>query len=138
MTSHHTKEKGYLGVLKAQVDLHQKGYRILVPQTEHAPFDLVIYKNGEFKRVQVKYKAVDKTGALQVFFRTCWTDRHGIHNRPVDKNEIDLFCVYCPDTDECYYFDPKCFRRSLNLRVKTPKNNQRCGVKTAADFRRVP
>lgn len=40
---HHTKTKGYLGVLKAQVDMHQQGYQILKPLTEHAPFDLVIY-----------------------------------------------------------------------------------------------
>lgn len=46
---HHTKHKGDLGVLKAQVDLYQKGYMILYPQTEHAPFDLVIYKDNQFK-----------------------------------------------------------------------------------------
>ena len=36
---HHTKNKGDLGVLKAQVDLYQKGYLILLPHTEHSPFD---------------------------------------------------------------------------------------------------
>lgn len=48
---HHTKNKGDLGVLKAQVDLHQKGYLILIPHTEQSPFDLVVYKDGYFKRV---------------------------------------------------------------------------------------
>ncbi|WP_180230119.1 hypothetical protein [Bacillus sp. AFS073361] len=33
---HHTKSKGDLGVLKAQVDLYEKGYMILLPHTEHA------------------------------------------------------------------------------------------------------
>jgi len=135
---HHTKEKGDLGVLKAQADLHQQGYQILIPLTEHAPFDLVIYKNGEFKRVQVKYKSVDRNGALQIFFRTCWTDKKGTHLRPIDKKEIDLFCVYCPDTDECYYFNPNRFNKSISLRVIAPKNNQGKLVKIAADFRRVP
>ena len=41
MFVHHTKEKGDLGVLKAQVDLNQQGYQILIPLTEHAPFDIV-------------------------------------------------------------------------------------------------
>jgi hypothetical protein len=36
--------------------LHEQGYQILAPVTEHAPFDLVVYKNGKFKRVQVKFK----------------------------------------------------------------------------------
>ena len=97
---HHTKEKGDLGVLKAQVDLHQQGFQILSPVTEHAPFDLVIYKDGEFKKVQVKYKSVGRNGSLEVHFRSCWADKNGTHMKSIDKNEIDLYCVYCPDTDE--------------------------------------
>lgn len=45
---HHIKTKGDLGALKAQVELCEKGYMILVPHTEHAPFDLGAYKDGEF------------------------------------------------------------------------------------------
>ena len=135
---HHTKKKGDLGVLKAQVDLHQQGFEILNPLTEHAPFDLVIYKNNTFRRVQVKYKSVDRAGTLAIRFSSFWADKNGTHQRHVDKNEIDLYCVYCPDTDECYYFDPKQFNRSINLRVKAPKNNQGKFVKRASDFRRIP
>ena len=135
---HHTKEKGDLGVLKAQVDLHQQGFTILIPVTEHAPFDLVAYRHGVFKRVQVKYKSVNRHGSLEVKFRTCWNDKHGTHVRAVDKDEIDLYCIYCPDTDECYYLDPNDYEKSVSLRVRKPKNNQRIRVKHAADFRRVP
>jgi len=56
MASHHTKDKGDLGVLKAQIDLFEQGFTIFVPLTEHCPFDLVAYKDGEFRRVQVKYR----------------------------------------------------------------------------------
>jgi len=135
---HHTKDKGDLGVLKAQLDLFEQGFTILNPVTEHAPFDLAVYRSGEFKRIQVKYKSVDKTGALTVHFRSSWADRHGTRMRAVDKNAIDLYCVYCPDTDACYYFDPKEFNRSVTLRVETPKNNQSRNVRLAKDFRRVP
>ena len=45
---HHTKDKGDLGVLKAQVSLYEQGYSILLPLTEHAPFDLVAYKDNDF------------------------------------------------------------------------------------------
>ena len=79
MIRHHTKVKGDLGVLKAQVSLYEQGFLILQPVTEHAPFDLVAYKEGVFKRVQVKYKSVDKTGALKIHFRSCWTDKSGTH-----------------------------------------------------------
>ena len=136
--SHHTKTKGDLGVLKAQVDLFEQGFTICIPQTEHAPFDLVAYRNGEFRRVQVKYRALGKNGALDVRFATCWADRHGIHIVPIDKNEVDLYCIYCPETDECYYLEPKNFRSNVTLRVKAPKNCQAKHVKFAADFRRAP
>jgi len=48
MESHHTKDKGDLGVLKAQLDLFEQGFTIFVPLTEHCPFDLVAYKTGNF------------------------------------------------------------------------------------------
>ncbi len=135
---HHTKEKGDLGVLKAQLDLYEQGYVILLPVTEHAPFDLVAYKDCSFKRVQVKYKSVDKTGSLTLHFRSCWADKNGTHMQHVDKDALDIYCIYCPDTDECYYLDPKDFNRSVTLRVRMPRNNQAKNVKLAADFRRVP
>jgi hypothetical protein len=136
--SHHTKNKGDLGVLKAQLDLFEQGFTICVRQTEHAPFDLVAYKQSKFRRVQVKYRALARNGALEVKFSTCWTDRRGTHTAPIDKGEIDIFCVYCPDTDECYYLEPGKYGSNVSLRVKTPKNGQAKGVKFANDFRRVP
>ncbi len=135
---HHTKDKGDLGVLKAQLDLFEQGFLILNPVTEHAPFDLVGYREGRFVRIQVKYKSVDRTGGITVHFRSSWSDRNGTHVRQVDKSEVDLYCIYCPDTDECYYLDPKDYNRSVTLRVETPKNNQARKVKLARDYRRVP
>ena len=138
MASHHTKDKGDLGVLKAQVDLFEQGFTVLVPQTEHCPFDLVAYGDGRFERVQVKYRAMDKFGKLGVKFSTCWTDKRGTHTSPVDKYEVDLYCIYCPDTVECYYLRPEKFGSNASLRVKAPKNGQLKRVNFAADHRRVP
>jgi len=135
---HHTKEKGDLGVLKAQLDLFEQGYLVMHPLTEHASFDLVAYRDGRFLRVQVKYKSVDRTGSITVHFRSSWADKNGTHMRPVNKDEIDLYCIYCPDTDECYYLDPKEYNRSVTLRVEAPKNNQSRNIRLAADYRRVP
>ena len=54
MKPHHTKDRGDLGVLKAQIDLFEQGFTILAPLTEHSPFDLVAYRDSEFRGVQVK------------------------------------------------------------------------------------
>ena len=138
MADYHTKQKGDLGVLKAQVDLFEQGFTVLVPLTEHSPFDLVAYRDGEFRRVQVKYRKLDKSGKMDIKFSTRWTDKHGTHTVPVDKNEVDLYCVYCPDTDECYYLDPKVFGSNATLRVETPKNGQLKNITFAADCHRAP
>ena len=138
MASHHTKDKGDLGVLKAQIDLFEQGFTIFVPLTEHCPFDLVAYKDGDFQRVQVKYRAVDRFGKIDVKFSTCWSDKNGTHTSRIDKSEVDLYCVYCPDTDECYYLRPDCFGSNVSLRVGAPKNGQSKNINFASDYRGVP
>ena len=138
MSPHHTKDKGDLGVLKAQIGLFEQGFTIFVPLTEHCPFDLVAYKDGEFRRVQVKYRSLDRFGKVDVKFSTCWSDRNGTHTLPIDKTEVDIYCVYCPEVDECYYLRPDDFGSNVSLRVEAPKNGQRKGVNFAADYRRAP
>jgi len=138
MASHHTKDKGDLGVLKAQIDLFEQGFTIFVPLTEHCPFDLVVYKDGEFRRVQVKYRSLDQFGKVFVKFSTSWADRNGTHESPIDKDEVDIYCIYCPEVDECYYLRPEKFGSTASLRVEAPKNGQLKRINFAADYRRAP
>lgn len=138
MFTHHTKNKGDLGVLKAKVDLYEQGFMILNPETEHAPFDLVIYKNGVFKTVQVKYRSLCKNGTIEVVFRSTYCDTNGLVVKETDKVPIDIYAIYCPETDACYYFDPKKFNRSVSLRVSTSRNSQKAGIHNAESYREVP
>lgn len=137
MGAHHTKDKGDLGVAKAYADLVGQGWMVLFPATEHAPFDLVAYREGQFRRIQVKYRS-GRTGTLHVQFTSGWSDRHGVHKTPVDKSAIDLICIYCPETDHCYYVDPKRHRQSVKLRISPSRNRQVSGVHEAFRFREVP
>ncbi|HEX7847248.1 MAG TPA: group I intron-associated PD-(D/E)XK endonuclease [Chitinophagaceae bacterium] len=138
MILHHTKNKGDLGVLKVKVDLFQQGYLILVPETEHSPFDLVIYMNGKFKTVQVKFRNLAKNGVLEIPFRSSYSTSKGVKTKSVDKTLIDIYAVDCPQTDECYYFNPASYNKSITLRVKTSLNNQQQKIHVVADFRKVP
>ncbi|MBO9565846.1 MAG: hypothetical protein J7621_23920 [Niastella sp.] len=138
MIYHHTKNKGDLGVLKVKLDLYQQGFLLLVPETEHAPFDLVIYKDGNYKSVQVKFRNLSKRGALEIPFRSSYSTSKGVMTKSVDKTITDIYAVYCPQTDECYYFDPKQFNKSVCLRVKTSLNHQQQGIRLAAEFKKVP
>jgi hypothetical protein len=135
MTAHHTKDKGDLGVAKAYADLVAQGFMVMFPATEHAPFDLVTYSNGDFSRIQVKYRSA-RLGTVRVAFKSTWSDRNGVHTRPIDKHQIDAVCIYCPDTDECYYLSPQDFRKSVSLRISPALNSQSAGVLHARNFRR--
>lgn len=139
MKKHHTKDKGDLGVLKAQVDLAEKGWLSLHPQTEHAPFDLVAYKDGKFKRIQVKYRSTSKLGNLSIKFKTYWCNTKRMNVIDQDKSEVDVLCVYCPELDKCCYISmtdiPKQY---ITLRVKIPKNNQKINVRMFNDYYQVP
>jgi hypothetical protein len=135
---HHTKTKGDLAVLKAQVDLYEKEYMILTPQTEHSPFDLVVYKDGVFKRVQVKYRELNSRGILEVRFSSSYSTANGVTTKEVIKEEIDVYCIYCPQTDLCYYFDPKLFGKSISLRVDSSKNHQEKKVNFANNYIEIP
>ena len=140
MKLHHTKTKGDLGVLKSQADLCSKGYLVCLPLSEHALFDLVVYKNTNFQRVQVKSRTIDKNGCINVRFEHSYSDSKGVHTKKVNLEEIDFYCMYCLDNDTCYYFDPSNWKNgtTLSLRVETPRNNQKANVKFADDYREVP
>jgi hypothetical protein len=135
---HPTKTKGDLAVAHAHADLMEQGFLVLWPATEHAPFDLVAYRSGRFSRVQVKYRSLNARGVLDIELGSVWSDRHGMHRRPMDKSEVDLVCVYCPATRACYYFRPLAHGNRVTLRVVPSKNNQAKGVHLAEDFRGVP
>jgi hypothetical protein len=57
---------------------------------------------------------------------------------PIDKDEVDVLCIYCPDTGACYYVDPKVFGTSISLRVRPSRNGQSRNVLIAERFRKVP
>jgi hypothetical protein len=117
MRAHHTKNKGDLGLLHAQVDL--------------------AYLGARFFRVQVKYRAA-VNGVIYVPFKSCWADRHGVHTVAMDKRTVDVVCVYCPDTRRCYYIDPRRHGKSVQLRLQPPRNGQSRGVLLADAFLEFP
>jgi hypothetical protein len=137
MARHHTKDNGDLGVAKVHADLVSKGFTVLFPATEHAPFDLVAYAAGTFHRIQVKYRSA-RAGAVKVTFRSMWADRNGTHVTPTDKDAIDIVGIYCPESDECYYVLPAAHGASVTLRITPSKNGQRAGVWDAAAYRTLP
>ncbi len=135
MQSHHTKNKGDLGVLKAKADICQQGFLVLSPESEHSPFDLVAYKNNCFLRIQVKYRSLSN-GSITVNKKSVWSDSNGIHTSLSAVEFIDFYCIYNPELDKCFYISKQTIKKmtTFRLRVNPAKNNQKSGVRLAKDF----
>ncbi|MHB8897009.1 MAG: group I intron-associated PD-(D/E)XK endonuclease [Candidatus Geothermincolia bacterium] len=139
MASHHTKDKGDLGLGMVISDLMCHGIGVFIPLSEHQPYDLIaVREDGAFSRVQVKYRKLRPNGSLTVEFISTHADIHGYHKTQVDRNQFDCYAIYCPDNRRVYYIrndDVPCSSaKSVALRVFPPRNNQRRKVLMASQF----
>lgn len=96
------QDKGDSGVGFVIADLLRRGIKVLLPLSEHLPFDLVTYHESALLRVQVKYRAA-KGGRVAFMLRNGYADRNGTHRVPLSLSSVDVFAVYCPDSEHVYY-----------------------------------
>jgi hypothetical protein len=136
MAMHHTGSKGDIGVARATAEFISMGYDVFMPVSSTSPFDLFVYKNGAAKRVQVKYMSINENGRLRVDCERAVIG--GGKVRKTRNGEVDLVCVFVPDTNRCYFLDPKLC--PIWLRLNPPNNNQYRNPKMRylADFEIIP
>ncbi len=137
LKEHHTKTKGDFAVIKVMLDLAERGYLILNPMTEHAPFDLVAYMNGLFVRIQVKH-IKSRKNTITVKFTQSWADRNGTHTTLVNKDDVDFYGVYCPCNDEVYWIDPKKFSKTVSIRIVERQFGDLKTMHFSTDFKNLP
>lgn len=111
--------------------LVQRGFRVLVPFGDGHPYDIVIHLGDErFSRVQCK-NARERSGCLQ--FNSRSTD-HG-QGAGTYRGLADLFGVYLPGRQAVFIVPVLDVPESVAyLRLEPAKNNQRAGVRWAADY----
>jgi hypothetical protein len=108
----------------------QRGYGVLVPFGGGQPYDLVVELGSALLRVQCK-RAWPSGGCL--VFNSRGTD-HG-NGRRSYLGLADIFGVYFPQTDGVYLVPIDEVAASKGwLRVEPTRNNQKRGVRFAADF----
>lgn len=100
MAKRDTKSKGELGEISVIKDLMMSGWSVAIPFGENKLFDLIIFKEEKFLRVQVKYRASDNQGKLKVGLRTV---SNGKALKVYTKDKIDYLAIYDPVPDRCFY-----------------------------------
>lgn len=99
MRVHIKKDKGDLAVAKVALDLTSKGYYVFNAMfSEHLPFDLVVYKNDKFLRIQVKYSSDGN-----VHHKHTWSSKFRSETRKYDMNDFDYYALYCPEIEKILY-----------------------------------
>ena len=130
------KTKGDLAELKVAADLVAQGHRIAFPFGEDNDFDLILCREERLERVQVKYTESDG----RVVCVRCRS--HSLTNGRIRRTKqytartIEWLAVYDRTSDQCVYVPAEelgAGKAMLHLRLDAPKNNQRVGIRYAAD-----
>jgi hypothetical protein len=132
----HPKVRGDRSTLAIMLALSEAGFGLSLPFGENTRYDLVIDDGVQLARVQCK------TGRLRngaVVFNSCSSYAHHSNPRVVKRDyqgQIDYFAVFCTETRRSYLIPIADVRTrySAVLRVDAPRNNQRAGIRFAADY----
>ena len=127
-----TKEKGDLGQAMIMADLFKRGFKVLLPVGEDWKFDLVIYRNGKFERIQCKYDGI----FIDTVFVNCRSCNNHSRTKYTDQ-DIDWIGIYHKASDLCYYIPSNLLgkgRAALSLRIKDPINKQKKSILPAKEF----
>jgi hypothetical protein len=125
-----TNIKGDIGELSIMREFLKLNYWCSKPFGDDCPYDLIVdNKNGELKRVQIKYVTPNESNTLRVklFSET------GISYRET----VDWIAVYNSESEKCYLLKLDTFDSdvaTLYLRLDKPKNNQSKGINLAENY----
>ena len=94
-------EKGNIGLIKVIDDLYSKGYQCFTPFDDHNPVDLIsMDKSGNLKRLQVKYRSLDKKrNRYELAAKSVVNGKRILINREL----IDGWALYLSDEDLVIY-----------------------------------
>jgi hypothetical protein len=114
-------------------ELVKRGYRVLLPYGTNHRYDLVIDVGDRFVRAQCKTGRL-RRGVIEFNTASIRANTKRAYQKPYDADEIDLFLVYCPDTDRVYAVDiGEAASFMTGLRVDPVANGQAKRIRWAAD-----
>lgn len=96
-----TKDVGDISELKVITALKEQGYPVLIPYGDNQRYDLAYEEDDGFVRVQVKTAREDDGRLLFNAYNT-GHNNNGNYSKEYTKEDIDVFMVYSPDTEEIY------------------------------------
>ncbi len=126
-----TKQIAEEGELRFAAEFKKRGWSIFFPYGEDGPIDLLIHKDGQFKKVQVKTTKPIR-GAIICKLRST----NNWQNKIYTNEEVDLFGLYDYINQKGYLIEFKDFdgMTQISFRIDHPKNNQKKGIRGFKEF----
>jgi hypothetical protein len=111
----------------------KRGYSVLMPFGHNHRYDFVLDLDGEYVRVQCKTGRL-RNGAVEFAAQSIRVNSRQAVRRHY-RGQIDVFAVYCPDTDRVYVvpIDEATVTQGT-LRIDPPANGQTKRIRWAADY----
>jgi hypothetical protein len=131
----HPKDIGDRSTLAVMAAVQRLGFGIYMPFGENTRCDLIMESQAALVRIQCKTGRL-RGGAIR--FAAC--SSYGHHRNPGTarrdyRGQVDYFAVYCPETTGVYLIPvDEAPRTGAHLRIDPTRNNQRRGVRFAADY----
>ena len=129
--------KGAIAELSIAAAAAKLGVGVYKPLFEHARADLIFEIGDCVFRVQCKWAQLSPAGDV-VIIRTSgsrYTPKGYVYST-YGAHEIELLAAYCGDLDRCFLLPIERFAgmRQIQLRLSSPRNNQRACINLADDF----
>ena len=126
-----TNQKGDIAEARLFFEASKLGYVISKPFGD-CPYDAILDKSGKLYRVQVKYVTPRNGRLFKTFEPKVRTHGSGCYN----NKTIDALVLYDSTTSKLYWVDVREFNGNFNISLRTEptKNNQKKGIKMAADY----
>lgn len=127
---------GDIGESVAIMKFTQKQCVVSKPLTNNSRYDLIIEYNNKLYRVQVKTtQSIKDEVKMEFALKTTNYTKGSWSSNGYNKEEIDLFFLYCVENDWCgLYIVDNDIPKTIAIRLTPPKNNQVKGVNLAENF----
>ena len=127
----HKKQLAKEGELRFASEFIRKGWNIFLPYGEDSPIDLLIEKDGSYKRIQVK-----TTKPINGVIHCRLKSSNNWQVKKYSKDDIDYFGIYDYENKKGYLIpiEKVAGMTEISLRIEKTKNNQKEGIRSAEEY----
>jgi hypothetical protein len=136
-----TLRKGDLAEVAVMNDLMKKGYKICIPYGSDWRFDLLVFHDKNYKRVQVKTLIIDSQKPNRLIVRCNTHNPYKGTTRVYRADEVDYIAAYHPKKEYVVYAPIEDFngQHGLSLResIEGHTDHNKTTMKLVSDYMEI-